>query len=77
MLSNNCACSALGTKPKTILSNVSATVVAGASKVSTSSVAAGSSTVSYAEPPHATNNIDRQSRIRNVFFTLPPLNLLP
>ena len=76
-MSRSSACSALGTKPKTILSKVGATVVAGASKVSTSPVAVVSSTVSSAEPPHATNNIERQSRIKNVFFTLPPLNLIP
>ena len=71
MLSNSSACSALGTKPKVILSRVSATVVAGASRVSASSTATGSSTVSSsALPPHAARTKDKTSRIRNDFFTL-------
>ena len=78
MLSNNSACSALGTKPKTILSKVGAAVVAGASKVSTSSVATGSSTVSSAEPPQAVATNARQSRSSNDFFYhYPPLAYNP
>ncbi len=77
MLSCRSVCSALGINPKVILSRTGATVVAGDSRDSDSSTTAGSSTVSSVEPPHATSNIDRQSRIKNVFFTLPPLNLLP
>ena len=74
-MSNSSACSALGTKPKVILSSVSATVVAGASRVSASSTAAGSSTVSSsALPPQAARTNDKTSKIRNDFFViLPPL----
>ena len=70
MLSNSSACSALGTKPKIILSKVGAAVVAGASKVSTSSTATGSSTVSSADPPQAVATKARQSRSSNDFFII-------
>ena len=62
-------------KPNVILSSVSATVVAGASRDSTSSTTAVSSTdSSSALPPQAARTNDKTSRIRNDFLVIfPPL----
>ena len=71
MLSKSSACSALGTKPKVILSKVGAAVVAGVSRVSVSlSSATVSSTVSSAAPPQAATTNARQSKSNNDFFTI-------
>jgi hypothetical protein len=73
MLSSNSVCSALGTKPKVILSKVGAAVVAGESRFSVSVTTAVSSTVSSVVPPQATTTKDKmRSNIIDFYNNILP-----